>query len=155
MRPANERWRYNATLSLIGWVHTQNGPSWLDVMHPANERRRYNVTSSLIGWAHTQNDTSWLAVMCPANERWRYNVTSSLIGWAHTQNDSSWLAVRMLWRRMGISKETLSNLEMVLWWRARLSELLLWQILYDMSHAIHRVELTHCSLGDFNKILDK
>ena len=26
MRPANERWRYIVTLSLIGWVHTQNDP---------------------------------------------------------------------------------------------------------------------------------
>ena len=24
MRPANERWPYNVTLSLIGWVHSQN-----------------------------------------------------------------------------------------------------------------------------------
>ena len=26
MRPANERWRYNVTSSLIGWVHTQFDP---------------------------------------------------------------------------------------------------------------------------------
>ena len=26
MRPSNERWRYNVTSSLIGWVHTQNDP---------------------------------------------------------------------------------------------------------------------------------
>ena len=26
MRPANERRRYNVTLSLIGWVHKQNDP---------------------------------------------------------------------------------------------------------------------------------
>ena len=28
MRPANERWRYTVTLSLIGWAHTQNDPCW-------------------------------------------------------------------------------------------------------------------------------
>ena len=27
MRPANERWRYSGTPSLIGWAHTQND-SW-------------------------------------------------------------------------------------------------------------------------------
>ena len=26
MRPANERWRYTVTPSLIGWAHTQNDP---------------------------------------------------------------------------------------------------------------------------------
>ena len=26
MRPANERWCYNVTSSLIGWAHSQNGP---------------------------------------------------------------------------------------------------------------------------------
>ena len=26
MHPANERWRYDVTPSLIGWVHTQNDP---------------------------------------------------------------------------------------------------------------------------------
>ena len=26
MHPANERWRYIVTPSLIGWAHTQNGP---------------------------------------------------------------------------------------------------------------------------------
>ena len=26
MCPANERWRYSVTPSLIGWVHTQNDP---------------------------------------------------------------------------------------------------------------------------------
>ena len=26
MRPANERWHYNVTSSVIGWVHTQNDP---------------------------------------------------------------------------------------------------------------------------------
>ena len=26
MRPANERWRYSVTSSLIAWVHTQNDP---------------------------------------------------------------------------------------------------------------------------------
>ena len=26
MRPANERWRYNVTSSLIGWAHAQNDP---------------------------------------------------------------------------------------------------------------------------------
>ena len=30
MRPANERWRYNVTPSLIGWAHTQNDP-WFNV----------------------------------------------------------------------------------------------------------------------------
>ena len=28
VHPANERWRYIVTSSLIGWVHTQNDPCW-------------------------------------------------------------------------------------------------------------------------------
>ena len=27
-RPANERWCYNVSLSLIGWVDTQSDPCW-------------------------------------------------------------------------------------------------------------------------------
>ena len=54
---ANERRRYNVTLSLIGWTHAQNDP-WGIILGvgSANERRRYNATSSLIGWTHAQND---------------------------------------------------------------------------------------------------
>ena len=30
IHPANERWRYNVTSSLIGWAHTQNDPwNWV------------------------------------------------------------------------------------------------------------------------------
>ena len=28
LRPANERWRYTVTPSLIGWVHTHDDPCW-------------------------------------------------------------------------------------------------------------------------------
>ena len=60
MCPANERWCYSITSSLMGWAHTQNDTL---CMCPANERWRYSVTSSLIGWAHTQNN---LSKMCPS-----------------------------------------------------------------------------------------
>ena len=70
MRPANEKWRYIVTSSLIGTAHSQNDPCcWIHYhrlldyviagiilcMRPANGRQRYNVTSSLIGWGHAQN----------------------------------------------------------------------------------------------------
>ena len=42
LRPANERWRYFVTTSLIGLILG---------LRPANERRRYFVTMSLIGRA--------------------------------------------------------------------------------------------------------
>ena len=32
MHPANERWRYIVTLSLIGWVHTQNDPCVVGIL---------------------------------------------------------------------------------------------------------------------------
>ena len=34
MRPASEGWRYNVTLSLIGWAHTQNDPCIQKQGHP-------------------------------------------------------------------------------------------------------------------------
>ena len=35
MGPANERWRYTVTPSVIGWVHTQNNP-WRHMSTPAS-----------------------------------------------------------------------------------------------------------------------
>ena len=57
MRPANERWRYTVTPSLIGWAHTQYDPC------PTNERWWFTVTTSLIGWAHTQTDPCTVACL--------------------------------------------------------------------------------------------
>ena len=49
MHPANERWCYSVTPSLIGWAQTQNDPWYFFLIF------HYSVTPSLIGWAHTQN----------------------------------------------------------------------------------------------------
>ena len=51
MRPANERWRYTVTPSLIGWVHTQNDPcmlircgsKWPNPMNLTNEPYTINT----------------------------------------------------------------------------------------------------------------
>ena len=71
MRPANERWRYTVTLSLIGWAH-------ILCIRPANERWRYTVTPSLIGWAHTQND-SWMFCYLTISYLWGTHKNSSLV----------------------------------------------------------------------------
>ena len=47
MHPANERWRYSVTPSLIGWAHTQNDPwCW------------YSVYQTNCHW-HLSTITSW------------------------------------------------------------------------------------------------
>ena len=52
MRPANERWHYNVTSSLIGWAHTQNDPwrqqpiQWVNL-----SSKRYIMTMDFFKWA--------------------------------------------------------------------------------------------------------
>ena len=55
LRPANERWRYFVTPSLIGWAQTE---SCTFSLCPAKERRRYFVTTSLIGWVQAESCTA-------------------------------------------------------------------------------------------------
>ena len=68
MCPANERWCYIVTLSLFGWVHTQNDPcimpfpiilqgSFCVCVQPIRDNVAI-VTSSFIGWVYIQN-YSW------------------------------------------------------------------------------------------------
>ena len=47
MRPANERWRYILTSSLIGWMYTQNDP-WCSIMLSLYNRRGMGVTKALL-----------------------------------------------------------------------------------------------------------
>ena len=37
MQPANERWRYNVTSSLIGWAHIQNDPCIFYILTPTDQ----------------------------------------------------------------------------------------------------------------------
>ena len=55
MRPANERWLYNVTSSLIGWAHTQNDPCFYIIS--TSEQTTYQLGPSfyhddVIKWKH-------------------------------------------------------------------------------------------------------
>ena len=41
MLPANERWCYIVTSSLIGWVHLQNDPCFMDAYKAIDQSHRY------------------------------------------------------------------------------------------------------------------
>ena len=78
MRPANERWCCNVTLSLIGWVHTQNDSCskvgyWWDIWlykHRATDCNCYCAWSNRPGWQQCKQCWSniWSKVLfssCP------------------------------------------------------------------------------------------
>ena len=49
IRPANERWCYNVTSSLIGWVHTQN-----NLCYPCQtQKNKYYPSITPYGWGIT------------------------------------------------------------------------------------------------------
>ena len=49
MHPANERWRYNVTSSLIGWVHAQNDPCIF------YDKMTIFKLANKIAWIHSQH----------------------------------------------------------------------------------------------------
>ena len=48
MCPANERWRYIVTLSLIGWMQTQNDPWFFNPLYPVKILTSVIQTKSLL-----------------------------------------------------------------------------------------------------------
>ena len=103
MHPANERWCYRVTPSLIGWVHTQSDP-WV---WGSNQYCFINKNCGSSDFSFMTEKTTKIfpivvyvslpmmpwAIPCiagivlwtrPANERRRYIVTPSFIGWAHS-----------------------------------------------------------------------
>ena len=80
MRPANERWRYSVTPSLIGWAHTQDDPwfwtakygikcfSWsLADMKPFGSCVQTRVHVNLTWWRHQMETFSALLDLCAGN----------------------------------------------------------------------------------------
>ena len=106
MRPANERWCYSVTPSLIGWMHTQNDPR----VWGSNQYCFMNKNCGSSDFSFMMEKTTKIFPIvvyvsqpmmpqaisciagivlwkCPANERWHHIVTSSLIDWGRSQND--------------------------------------------------------------------
>ena len=79
--PANERWRYTVTPSLIDWAHAQNDPCIrkLDLHDPRNKplqgwciisqpaQSRYNTWQELSWWCHDMEILSTLLALCEGN----------------------------------------------------------------------------------------
>ena len=70
LHPANKRWRYFVTTSVIGWAQTYN--------------QHYDTLCSDTAETDMGHDLGLILGLRPANKRWHYFVTTSLIGWAQT-----------------------------------------------------------------------
>ena len=78
MQPANERWRYSVTPSLIGWAHKQNDPLVLDVYYEYLEETDSALTYCVPVMPHGNKDLAQVMACLPSSKLFDSNFISSV-----------------------------------------------------------------------------
>ena len=98
MSPANERWRYSVTLSLIGWAHTQNHPWIYCYIHGLmQESGAYHIDWLVQERCNSIANALELHLSCTNPSIWFHSVTGT---WT-----DRWMTINTFYhKRLGVDK---------------------------------------------------